>query len=86
MSSKRKVYRILFVFLVLGMASVACDDSITPGDGQVGEAVMDGYNSIRDTASEVKDAADATGEGLDVETHESPLPALWDVAKDIAAE
>lgn len=81
---KRKMFSIAVVFVVLGMASMACNiKDVEPGDGQVGEVVMDGYNGIRDAASEVKDAVDSTGEGLEVETHESPLPGLWDVATEI---
>lgn len=58
---------------------------ITPGDGQVGDAIMKGYNEIRETASEVKDAVDSTGDGLEVETHGTiVLDTLWDWAIDIA--
>ena len=80
--NKSKLFCILVVFAILAAASMACN--VEPGDGQVGEAVMDGYNEIRDTASDVKDAVDATGDGLEFETHESPLPALWDWAKTVA--
>jgi hypothetical protein len=81
---RRHIMRKLVVVLVVGMLLITgCSDPVTPGDGQVGEAVIDSYNGIRDTASEVKDAVEATGEGLEIETHESPLPSLWDVATEI---
>jgi len=82
-SSSKRLLLIGIALMVLMFSSIACND-VKPGDGQVGNAVMSGYDGIRDTASELKDAVDATGEGLEFETHESPLPALWDWAEEIA--
>ena len=81
--NSKKLLLIGIALMVLMFSSMACND-VKPGDGQVGNAVMSGYDGIRDTASELKDAVDATGEGLEFETHESPLPALWDWAEEIA--
>jgi len=79
-----KMMRVVVTLAMLGLASMACN--VEPGDGKVGEGVLNGYNRIRDTASEVKDAVDATGDSLEVETHESPLPELWDFAKQINSQ
>ena len=82
MSKSKKVLLIGIALTAMMFSSIACN--VEPGDGQVGKAVMSGYDGIRDTASELKDAVDGTGEGLEFETHESPLPALWDWAEEIA--
>ena len=81
--SSKKLLLVGIALTVLMFSSIACND-VKPGDGQVGNAVMSGYDGIRATASELKDAVDATGEGLEFETHESPLDALWDWAEEIA--
>jgi len=80
----KKLFCVLGVFAVLAMSSLACN--VEPGDGQIGEAVMDGYNGIRNTASDLKDAVGDDGPEFESKTHESPLPALWDWAEQIAAE
>ena len=82
MSKSKKLLLIGIALMVLMFSSIACDN-VKPGDGQVGKAVMSGYDGIRDTASEIKDAVDSSGEGLEFETHESPLPKLWDMAEDL---
>ena len=79
-----KAIVVLAIVAIAVLAIFSLLDSVTPGDGQVGESVMSGYNTIRETAEATFDAVDATGEGLSFETHESPLPALWELLKDIA--
>lgn len=95
MSNGQRLFLVVMAFAVLfTMGPGSCkntdpeklDPAVTPGDGQVGEVVLDGYNEIRDTASEVMDTIEATGDGVEVETHDSPLPALWDVAKLMTCE
>jgi len=75
---------LVLALIVVSASSTACN--VTPGDGQVGKAVMEGYSEIRDTASEVKDAVDATGDSIEVETHESPLTGLWELAEEIHSQ
>jgi len=83
MYKSKKLFLIALAMAALMFSSMACND-VKPGDGQVGNAVLSGYDGIRATASELKDAVDSTGEGLEIETHESPLGALWDLAEEIA--
>lgn len=84
MTSRMKLRIVLLAFVVLALSSVACN--ITPGDGQVRKAVIEGHGAIQDTADNIMEAVEVTGDGLEFETHESPIPALWDWAKEIARE
>ena len=76
--SKSKLMIVLIAFAILAMSSLACN--IEPGDGQVGDAVMEGQGAIQDAVESAFEYDAVT----DVETHESPLPALWDWAETIA--
>jgi len=84
MTGKMRLTIIVMTFAILGLTSMACN--VEPGDGKVGNAVMKGYNGIRDTAAEVKDAVDTTGNSVELETHESPLPGLWELAEEIHSQ
>ena len=82
MSKGKEVFLIALAMAALMFSSMACN--IEPGDGQTGKAVTDGLEIVHDAEFALKDAVDATGEGLEFETHESPLSALWDLAEEIA--
>ena len=74
------------VLFTMGPGACGSTGDIVPGDGQVGEAVMDGYNEVRDVASGVMDTVEATGDGIEIETHESPIPAIVDAITDAVGE
>lgn len=69
MSSKRKMFRVLFVFLVLAMASMACNikDPKKPSGPEANaeealEAIVAVDSGIKDAASTVADTVDAAAE------------------------
>lgn len=81
-NSKSKLSLVLLAFVVLALMSMACND-ITPGDGQVSDAVIEVNSAIKDTATSVKDAVNAPT-GVELDTHGTVIiDKAWDVAKDI---
>lgn len=81
MTNKGKLGLILMAFVVLAMASMAC--TVTPGDGQVSDAVTEIDSAIKDVATEVKDAVGGDT-GIEIETHGTVIiDELWEIAKDI---
>lgn len=81
-SSKGKLGLILMAFVVLGLMSMACGN-VTPGDGQVSDAVTEANGAIRDAATEIKDAVGGDT-GIEIETHGTVIiDELWEIAKDI---
>lgn len=68
------------------VATPAAILGIVPGDGQVGEAVLEAHGAIQDTADDIMDAANATGEGIDIPTEHGTvvIDTFWDLALSIA--
>lgn len=81
-NSGKKVLLIGIALMVMMFSSIACN--VEPGDGQVGGAVMDGLEAVHDAEFALKDAIGDDGPEFKVETHESPLPKLWEWAEDLA--
>lgn len=80
-----KVVLIVLVgaILIVGYSMFQDVDAI-PGEANPEAAldvIVEVQDAIRDTAFDIKSAIDATGDGIEVETHDSPLPAFWEWAK-----
>ena len=74
------IIKSLLVLLVITAVVVVVLLTIAqPGDGQVSDAVVNSQATIHD----VVETAFESDTVIDVETHESPLPALWDWAETI---
>jgi hypothetical protein len=89
MSNRQRLFLVVMATAILfTMGPGACDETgkVVPGDGKVGDAVIEGYNGIRDGAGAIMDAVEDTGDGLEVETHESPIPAIVDAITDAVGE
>lgn len=81
-SSKGKLVVVLLAFAILALSSMACEN-VTPGDGQVSDAVTEVNSAIKDAATEVKDAVGGDT-GIEIDTHGTVvIDTLFEIAKDI---
>jgi hypothetical protein len=77
-----KLGLIIMAFVVLALSSLACNE-VTPGDGQVSDAITEANGAIIDTATEIKDAVGGDT-GIEIDTHGTVIiDELWEIAKDI---
>jgi hypothetical protein len=102
MTNKMRLGLIVMAFAMLCLANSECESTgdilpvptstpiailgIVPGDGQVREAVIKTHGTIQDTADDIMDAANATGEGVEIPTEHGTvvIDTFWELALSIA--